>query len=1811
MTSSNLPGTIIKDDDARRKRPHPAGSNSCGEDVFPKKGRKVGPVLPDKLQQTPPSATVTRTERLNKRTPSPLERSMSSQEGPSPSSERQGASTSSKLQASKRMREEEEKKIKESRQCSIGNSRRKSAISARSYMECFIEQRKNIKLASLEELTSPCASPVILNSYELSKKALDDEENSQSSNQFNLENQVRCLRDTDKVSGHSKLDAAALSNEKEVVADLTGASDLEEDALSPKEVSQFSGSSEVKMPLDVHVSRQRDPEVRDDSDSNSRCDSREPFEGNSINPTVEKKLTASGEPETVSCSENGKCNNNREGLGPEYIDDAVRSDKLLLWNNCNRSCHQSSLIPSSADAAPGVLHCPACVGHKEEFSRFVEYWVPALISNVQLEQYCEMLLSNALALSSSSRSCPVGALHDILISIRKCCDHPFIVDTKLPNLLSKDVPATDYLDIGIKASGKLVLLDKLLHELKKQKMRVLVLFQHIGGCLDTTGDILDDYMRQRFGEDSYERIDGGVMRSRVMAALNLFNQIEQGRFVLLLEKRACSPRIKLSSIDVVIIFDSDWNPINDLRNLQKLSWESELKQVKVFRLYSPFTVEEKVLVCAKQGTTWDSKLLSANFSSSQMLLMWGASYLLKKLEEFHSISKMSYISDSDKKLTENVVQEFLTLLESSREETIKSNCFITKVQVDVVGYTTEDLLQGESSLQLEYEESPHMFWSRLRNRKILRWKYILVSSQRNRKKVKPYDQVTTKSGKAQKKDQRKLINQTKALPPENPGIEEGMPANKEGIVVSPCSSLPGKDHLLSPDSRNVEQDERTKLIDAQRSLHVDLKQEITRLSEILELSDDVRVVVEIFFDYVINNRHLPRESATILQAFQLALCWTSASLLKEKIDRRVSLELSQRHLSFSCSREEADCVYMRLRNLKKLFLATLESSDSIDSSKAPELLTKVAKLNRSSDKTVHLAAASHDVSAETASAASGAACCSSGVLTSHKARDGKQLNGCVDNPRKTVDLQPCVEMKRKGISRDIEAEKASLEKSYQLEIAIIRLHHTGSKLKEKLEMLKIEHDKKLKEVELYHSTTENHFQRESQSFSVQGDRHSYDQIPHPEENNEEIDSATGKSTDQRTRINVHDIDNSDSEISRASSSPQALASKSSSKAAPLQNEENETADSGSTSGIAKGASKVLRGGAGIETNHQENAYSRNSCLGEVGLAKERSEEAVKDVLPGVSEPLLSKENTDSTSDDLLMSRTSNLEVLVEEPVTVSNVMESFPSNAVPPRTSALPGIEALQYDQGRESLVGDCHTANNHTSAICSAGDGSGILLPDEPGRATTSNVPSASRDEVMSPNPISDACEDLHHEVTSTRECLLNAAPGTFSDFSEEDGNGRIQEQQDNMLEREVESPQPCILTSSAMEERIRQPPELLNLQQREPEAPYSQKDMSSENDGAQMEPVLREEISGDVSPSKGPPNIAPAGALENQLLGDAVLSRTMPTGSQGPCNSHLPPTRTSSLPISNSPLGGALCSRGAPVGSTFVPNRRPMQPLIQHAPGMPLPSREADPLENEFEMMRKEVVHADQTFDELKSRLIFERDKEIQEMFAQIHTKFEDKLKEAETEHDLKKEELDLHMNRVFMNKMLAAAFRHKCKDIKSSTLRGGQRARNFQRQASVPSSHVPPPSTSQGSAIPPSHSQSIPPAVLNPQNRAPAGPPINHAPPHSPRVPAIPLLKPVSLSVTLSVPTMVGHTFPVEQTRAIAPHLQHPRPGGRPILSQQVQDLVNRHVNLTTNVPSAPAMRTTNQVTPSAMASQIWNVVPGPSDSSTNVVCLSDEK
>ncbi|KAK1265772.1 Helicase protein MOM1 [Acorus gramineus] len=569
---------------------------------------------------------------------------------------------------------------------------------------------------------------------------------------------------------------------------------------------------------------------------------------------------------------------------------------------------------------------------KSDSSKFIEYWVPVQLSLIQLEEYCSTLISKTLYLCSSSKVDHVGSLSDILVIMRKCCDHPYLVDECLQNSITKDAPLSEYLDIGVKASGKLQFLDKILQELKNRGLRALILFQAIGvSGMCNIGDILDDFLRQRFGADSYERVDSGLIMARKQKAMNQFNNKEQGRFVFLIENRACLPSIKLSSVDTVIFFDSDWNPMNDLRALQKISIDSQFEQIKVFRLYTSFTVEEKVLALAKQGMTLESNLRSISPSVSHSLLMWGASHLFGRLDQLHEHGSQDISSEISTELSflNNVVLEVASELPGKNELDKRSPSFIVKVQQIAAMYSGNVSLFGELELQLSDVEQPPVYWSRLLEGRHPSWIYIPQQSQLSRRKAHfmDYSQKDACGRNEVNKKRKKGFNDTDySVSPrdclQNKGNDVFLKKKaKQAKPAFPSSNLNSSASAnkseLSPDymkeqdvsgNGKTDSERRNRLRVAQKNLLASLKPELTKLCKILQLPDNVKGMAERFLEYTMNNYHVTQEQ-----------CWEAASILNYEVDHKESLARAKVQLNYACKEEEAKSVYSKLRELKEKF----------------------------------------------------------------------------------------------------------------------------------------------------------------------------------------------------------------------------------------------------------------------------------------------------------------------------------------------------------------------------------------------------------------------------------------------------------------------------------------------------------------------------------------------------------------------------------------------------------------------------------------------------------------------------------------------------------------------------------------------------------------------------------------------------------------------------------------------------------------------------------------------------------------------------
>ena len=71
-------------------------------------------------------------------------------------------------------------------------------------------------------------------------------------------------------------------------------------------------------------------------------------------------------------------------------------------------------------------------------------------------------------------------------------------------------------------------------------------------------------------------------------------------FIFMLSTRAGGLGLNLTSADTVIFYDSDWNPTIDSQAMDRAHRIGQTKQVKVFRLVTRNTIEQKILNVLKK-----------------------------------------------------------------------------------------------------------------------------------------------------------------------------------------------------------------------------------------------------------------------------------------------------------------------------------------------------------------------------------------------------------------------------------------------------------------------------------------------------------------------------------------------------------------------------------------------------------------------------------------------------------------------------------------------------------------------------------------------------------------------------------------------------------------------------------------------------------------------------------------------------------------------------------------------------------------------------------------------------------------------------------------------------------------------------------------------------------------------------------------------------------------------------------------------------------------------------------------------------------
>ncbi|XP_063820138.1 chromodomain-helicase-DNA-binding protein 1 isoform X5 [Pseudophryne corroboree] len=251
----------------------------------------------------------------------------------------------------------------------------------------------------------------------------------------------------------------------------------------------------------------------------------------------------------------------------------------------------------------------------------VEKSLPAKVEQIlriemsasQKQYYKWILTRNYKALSKGHKGSTSGFLN-IMMELKKCCNHCYLIKPPEDNEFYNRQEALQHL---IRSSGKLILLDKLLLRLRERGNRVLIFSQMVRML-----DILAEYLKSR--QFMFQRLDGSIKGEIRKQALDHFNAEGSEDFCFLLSTRAGGLGINLASADTVVIFDSDWNPQNDLQAQARAHRIGQKKQVNIYRLVTKGSVEEDIIERAKKKMVLDHLVIQRMDTTGKTVLHTGS-----------------------------------------------------------------------------------------------------------------------------------------------------------------------------------------------------------------------------------------------------------------------------------------------------------------------------------------------------------------------------------------------------------------------------------------------------------------------------------------------------------------------------------------------------------------------------------------------------------------------------------------------------------------------------------------------------------------------------------------------------------------------------------------------------------------------------------------------------------------------------------------------------------------------------------------------------------------------------------------------------------------------------------------------------------------------------------------------------------------------------------------------------------------------------------------------------------------------------------
>lgn len=194
--------------------------------------------------------------------------------------------------------------------------------------------------------------------------------------------------------------------------------------------------------------------------------------------------------------------------------------------------------------------------------------------------------------------------------------------------------------------------DENLQFLASPNKNKLLIFSKFKETLDLISKQLLDRI---FPKIRYLRLDGTVSVEKRFSLTKLFNEDSEYK-VLLLTTGVGGVGLNLSSANVVIMFDHDYNPMNDLQAIDRAHRIGQKNVLNVYRLIMKDTLEEKIMGMQKFKINVANAVINLDNAS------------IKNIKESNILSLFNNINQNKKGFL-GILLGFYSFLRRYREKT--------------------------------------------------------------------------------------------------------------------------------------------------------------------------------------------------------------------------------------------------------------------------------------------------------------------------------------------------------------------------------------------------------------------------------------------------------------------------------------------------------------------------------------------------------------------------------------------------------------------------------------------------------------------------------------------------------------------------------------------------------------------------------------------------------------------------------------------------------------------------------------------------------------------------------------------------------------------------------------------------------------------------------------------------------------------------------------------------------------------------------------------------------------------------------------